>query len=290
MDIGVVTVRDSDYHPNKRLLQAAEKRGCSLCLIDPYRSGPWILNGRLGMGGDFSGGLPGVILPRQGAQIGASSLTVLSHFETMGIEMVNSVAAIRIAANKFVCLQALAAGGIRVPDTVFANSSLLLYEGIEHLGGFPVVVKKLSSRQGKDVFLLENRHDAKQAEADHLEPGQGLLLQRFIAPAGRTDLRVLVINGKITGAMALSPPDGDFRSNYHVSGQSRAVEPSGQIRQTALAAARAAGLDIAGIDLIVDKDAVPWVIEVNYSPGFKGLEAATGKDVAAEIIDFCLSG
>jgi ribosomal protein S6--L-glutamate ligase len=288
MDIGVVTVRDDSYHPNRRLMEAAEKRGCSLCLVDPYRCGPWIANGGLKMGGEFSGDLPQVILPRQGAQIGVSSLTVLSHFEAMGLKMVNTVGAIRIASSKFLSLQALAAKGIRVPDTVFANSARLFYAGIEYLGGFPLVVKKLSSRQGKDVFLMENSRDADQMVIRHLEPASGLLIQHFISPESRSDIRVMVINGKIAGAMELAPPPGDFRSNYHVSGQSSPARLTDEICRMALGAARSVGLDIAGIDIILDAEGVAWVMEVNYSPGFKGLEAATGKDIALEIIDFCL--
>nr|WP_232364706.1 RimK family alpha-L-glutamate ligase [Desulfosalsimonas propionicica] len=289
MDIGVITVRDSDYPPNRRLLEAAEKRGCALGLVDPYRAGPWIFRGRPGMGGALAGSLPRLILPRQGAQIGASSLTVLSQFMAMNVPLVNRVAAIRTAANKFLTLQALAACGLPVPDTVFAHSARLFYAAMEHLNSFPLVVKKLSSRQGKDVFLLENSRDADQFIIGHMETGQGLLLQEFIPPAGRTDLRVLVIGEKIAGAMALVPAEGDFRSNFHVSGRSRAFELSREIEQMALAAARAVGLDIAGVDIIVDSRGGARVIEVNYSPGFRGLEAATGDDMAGRIIDFCLT-
>ncbi|MBS0013192.1 MAG: RimK family alpha-L-glutamate ligase [Desulfobacterales bacterium] len=289
MDIGVITVRDSDYPPNRRLLEAADKRGCALGLVDPYRAGPWIFRGRPGMGGALAGALPRVVLPRQGAQIGASSLTVLSQFMAMKVPLVNNVAAIRTAANKFLTLQALAACGLPVPDTVFAHSARLFYAAMEHLNSLPLVVKKLSSRQGKDVFLLENSRDADQLIIGHMETGQGLLLQEFIPPEGRTDLRVLVIGEKIAGAMALAPAEGDFRSNFHVSGQSRPYELSREIAQMALAAARAVGLDIAGVDIILDHQGAGRVIEVNYAPGFRGLEAATGEDMAVGIIDFCLS-
>jgi ribosomal protein S6--L-glutamate ligase len=56
--------------------------------------------------------------------------------------------------------------------------------------------------------------------------------------------------------------------------------------EIALKAADALGLEIAGVDLIVDDKKKAHVIELNYSPGFTGLEAATGLDIAGRIIDY----
>jgi ribosomal protein S6--L-glutamate ligase len=43
------------------------------------------------------------------------------------------------------------------------------------------------------------------------------------------------------------------------------------------------GLRVAGVDLLEGKDG-PILMEVNSSPGLEGIEAATGVDVAGEII------
>ncbi len=289
MDIGVISVRGSDYHPNRRLLEAARRRGCRLGLVDPYRTGPGIMQGGLCMDCMENTGPPRVILPRQGAQIGDSSLTVLAQFAAMGLVLVNDVPAIAVARNKFLTLQALAGRGLPVPDTFFANSGALVYNAINRLGGYPVVAKKLSGRQGAEVFLLTSRQDADRIVDAHLEPAQGVLVQDFIPPEGRRDLRVLVIGGKISAAAEFFPKPGDFRSNFHLGGNIRAVSVSGDIEKLAADSTRAVGLDIAGVDLVVDAAGAPRVIEVNYAPGFRGLEAATGRDIAAEIIDFTLS-
>lgn len=289
MQIGVITVQGADYHPNRRLIEAAREKGCSLGLINPYKAGPFIKNGTAGISGMEKTGLPDVILPRQGAQIGESSIGVLRHFAAMGIELLNSVSAITVARNKFLTLQELSKHGIRAPDAVFANSAGVFYKGVERLGGYPVVAKKPSGRQGAEVFLLQGPAEADLAVSTHLEPGVGLIIQRFIPPENRRDLRVLVIGGKVFAAMELEPNTGDFRSNFHVSGESRVADISPEIEKTAVKSAQAVGLDIAGVDVIIDTDGVPWVIEVNYSPGFRGLEQATGKDIAGAIIDFALS-
>jgi len=64
------------------------------------------------------------------------------------------------------------------------------------------------------------------------------------------------------------------------------VELLPEWEEIALKAADALGLEIAGVDLIVDADGKVRVIELNYSPGFSGLEAATGLDIAGRIIDY----
>ena len=289
MDIGVVTVRDADYHPNRRLLEAAERRGCRLGLVNPYRVGPRIRHGRLFVDGMSDAGLPRVILPRQGAQIGESSLGVLSQFAAMGVPLVNDVPGIRIARNKFLTLQTLAGAGMPVPATVFANSREVFFAGIERLGGLPLVAKKLSSRQGGEVFLLQEARDGERVLAEHLDPAEGLILQHFIPPENRQDLRVLVIGGIVAAAVSFLPNTGDFRSNFHLGGRSRAVSISAELEKLAADSAEAVGLDIAGVDLITDAQGRPWVIEVNYSPGFRGVEAATGRDIAAQFVEFALS-
>jgi ribosomal protein S6--L-glutamate ligase len=86
--------------------------------------------------------------------------------------------------------------------------------------------------------------------------------------------------------MKLKPKPGDFRSNFHLTQKSWPVKLLPEWEEIALKAADALGLEIAGVDLIVDAEKTVRVIEVNYSPGFTGLEAATGLDIAGEIIDY----
>jgi ribosomal protein S6--L-glutamate ligase len=111
-------------------------------------------------------------------------------------------------------------------------------------------------------------------------------VQRFIPPTGRQDIRVLVVGRNIVGAMELHPKKGDFRANYHLSKESRPRDLTPELTRIALKASNAVGLEIAGVDLIVDINGRVSVIEVNYSPGFKGLEAATGLDIAGRIVGY----
>jgi len=109
------------------------------------------------------------------------------------------------------------------------------------------------------------------------------LVQEFIAEAGGADLRCFVVGGKIVAAMRRQAPEGEFRANLHRGGSATAVTLSAEEKRTALKAARAIGLDVAGVDLLRSQRG-PLVLEVNASPGLEGIEAATGVDVAASVI------
>jgi len=183
----------------------------------------------------------------------------------------------------------MAAARIPVPDTLFVNSPEGLQEAVAWLKGYPVVVKQVSGRQGEGVILVETKRNLESVTKEYLDRRKGLLVQRFIPPEKRQDIRVLVVGGKVVGAMELRPKEGDFRANYHLSKESSPRDLSQELEEITLKAAYAVGLEIAGVDLIVDKNDIVNVIEVNYSPGFKGMESATGLDIAAKIVEYVVS-
>jgi ribosomal protein S6--L-glutamate ligase len=77
---------------------------------------------------------------------------------------------------------------------------------------------------------------------------------------------------------------GEFRSNLHRGGTASPVKLSAAERDIAKDAAKVLGLKVAGVDLLQTADG-PKVLEVNSSPGLKGIEAATGKDIAGLVIE-----
>jgi len=289
MKIGIITVRDNTYHPNGRLLQAAAERGQHAVLLHPYRMWPKVGENGLGFEGQTDPGPFDVILPRQGATIGESSLTLIHHLSRMGVPLVNGYEAVCLSRSQIMTLQILTAKKLPVPDTIFVNSRKGVRQAVAAIGGYPVVVKQVSGRQGTGTQLLNNETVAESIFTDDFDNRTGILLQRFIPVAGRQDIRVLVVGQKILGAMEMKPKDGDFRANYHLTQESRSIQLTPTLEDMALKAARAIGLDIAGVDLIIDAGGNTYVIEMNYSPGFNGFEKATGLDVAGKIIDFAVA-
>lgn len=286
MRIGITTVRDSRYHPNRRLREAAEKRGHRADLLNPYALWPALVDGRPDLAADRQSPAPDAILPRQGAEIGESSLALIDHLEGQGIPVINRGASIRVARNQFKTLQGLAAARLPIPDSVLINSVAGFPAARERLGDGPVVLKRPNGRQGTGVFLARTDTEARRILAENLDPRLGMLIQQFIDPAGGMNIRSLTIGNTAVAAMSLQPVDGDFRANYHLSGQSRPFTLTPELESISLAASHALGLDIAGVDILIDRGGRPRVIEVNYAPGFKGLEAATGLDIADRMVAF----
>jgi ribosomal protein S6--L-glutamate ligase len=227
-----------------------------------------------------------LLLPRQGAEIGDSSLALIEQAELAGIAVVNKSPAIRLAASKYRTARVLSAAGIPVPNAVLINTPDAAASATAAVGGFPAVVKPVSGRQGQGVFLALDADSLHRYLAAAGDLRRGLVVQRFISPAGRRDLRILVLGQQVAGASAMRPADGDFRSNFHLTGSADPVEPEPAIASLAVSAARALGLQIAGVDLVIDDRGRPWLMEVNYAPGFRGLEAATGLDIAGAMVEY----
>ena len=119
-----------------------------------------------------------------------------------------------------------------------------------------------------------------------LDSAQGLLIQKFIPPERRRDMRALVVGRSVVGAMSLTPKKGDFRANIHLHGRTEKVSLTREMSDLAIKSTRVLGLAIAGVDMIEEENGALSVVDVNYSPGFRGLERCTGKDVAIEIIKY----
>ena len=286
MNIGIITAEGYDYPPTKRLKEAAAEKGHRVIVVDPIYVWPVLVNGSPDLEGELDISMLDVVLPRQGATVNDSSLKLVPHLHHMGVPLVNKLDAIRLAKDQFLTLQALSAVQLPIPDTGFINSIEGFHLVLDRLGGYPVVLKQASGRVGEGVFLVKTEHQARLILHNNLATGKGMLVQRFIPPENRLNIRVLVIGGKVVGAMKLKPKPGDFRSNFHLTQKSWPVKLLPEWAEIALKAAGALGLEIAGVDLIVDAEGKVCVIEVNYSPGFSGLEAATGLDIAGRIIDY----
>ena len=285
MIIGILSVRDEGYHPNQRLIEAASQSGHRVRLIHTRDCLAEIDHNRPALKIEGNNG-PDVLLPRIGATINDYALGVVRHFELSDLPVVNGFHAILLARNKFLTLQTLACNGVNVPDT-YLVVNLQGFEGaVKGLGGYPVVAKMPSSRQGSGVVLVDSPVTAEFIMHNLQDNSKGVLVQEYIAPRGRREIRALVIGDRVTGAMELRPNPDDFRSNIHLAGQGKGVTLDRKLSDLAIRSTRSLGLEISGTDIIVGKDGTPRVIEVNYSPGFRGLEKATGLDIASGIVGY----
>lgn len=283
MKIAILS-RDPSLYSTKRLKEAAISRGHEVKVIDPLRCYMDITSKKPAIyyKGEALTGFDAAI-PRIGASITFFGTAVVRQFEVMGVYSVNESVAISRSRDKLRSLQLLARKGVGLPVTGFAHSTKYTKDLINVVGGAPLVVKVLEGTQGIGVVLTETQKAAESV----IEAFRGLnahfLVQEFIEEAGGSDIRCLVIGDKVVAAMKRQGLEGEFRSNIHRGGTASLEKISPEERSTAIKAAKIMGLNVAGVDMLRSKKG-PVVMEVNSSPGLRGIEQSTGKDVASSII------
>ena len=285
MRIAVLS-RNPDLYSTKRLIEAGENRGHKMQIIDHSKCNIEIekKKPKVYYRGAKVEGIHAII-PRIGASVTFFGTAVVRQFEMMGVfSAVESVSLVR-SRDKLRSLQILARAGLGLPKTVFTNYSKDVATPIAAVGGAPCVIKVLEGTQGLGVVLAET----KKAAESVLEAFNGLkarvIVQEFIKEAGGADIRVFVIGDRVVGAMKRQGKDGEFRSNLHRGGSSEVIELSDAEERAALKAAKAMGLGVAGVDLLQSSRG-PLILEVNSSPGLEGIEQATGKNIAGEIMKY----
>lgn len=223
------------------------------------------------------------VIPRIGASMTAYGAAVLRQFAARGTALLNPPEGIAAARDKLHAHQIMARARVPMPATAFAASPHDTDALIALAGGAPLVVKLLESTQGKGVVLAETRKAAQSVISAFRGLRANFLVQSFVAEAEGADLRVLVVDGKVAGAMCRRAGAGEFRANLHLGGSAEHIRLSPAERAIALRAARAFGLGLAGVDMLRSAEG-PKVLEVNASPGLEGIERATGRNLAAAII------
>jgi ribosomal protein S6--L-glutamate ligase len=274
-----------ELYSNKRIMQAGEERGhdmrfyniqdCYMKLDDErpevhYR------------GGEIVSELDAVI-PRIRPSATFYGCALTRQFESMGVYTQNSSLAISQSRDKLFSLQLLIKCGLDIPLTGFAYSPIDTNELIDMVGGAPLIVKLLEGSQGRGVVLAETRKAAESVINAFKAVKANLLVQEFIKEAGGKDLRLFVINGKVTAAIQREAAPGEFRANIHQGATATVVRVTADEKKLAVRAAKAMGLAVAGVDIIRSKTG-PLLLEVNSSPGLEGIEGATEKDVAKMMI------
>jgi len=278
--------RNARLYSSRRLVEAAQKRGHEVRVVDALRCYMNISSNKPALHyrgedlDDFD-----AVIPRIGASITFYGTAVLRQLEMMGVYLLNESVAVTRSRDKLRSLQLLSRKGIGMPVTGFANLPDDIPDLIKMVGGAPVVIKLLEGTQGIGVVLAETRKAAESVIEAFLGLNADIMVQEYIKEAGGADIRCFVVGGKVVAAMKRQAAEGEFRSNLHRGGSASLIKLKPEERQTAVKAAKIMGLNVAGVDLL-RSDRGPVVMEVNSSPGLEGIERATGKDVADLIIDF----
>ncbi|EAR02696.1 RimK family alpha-L-glutamate ligase [Maribacter sp. HTCC2170] len=286
MDIGLLSVSMNVYS-TKRIAEEAEKLGHYIELIDhtkcsvklgSSRPKVYYLNENVTNAFD-------AIIPRIGAKVTRHGAAIVKQFEMNGVFSTAKALSISRARNKVRTLQILSRKHIPIPDTLFSINPDDIKEQIELLGGPPVIIKLQEGTQGLGVILAESEKSAKSIIDTFYKMDTSILLQKYIEESNGEDIRIFVVGNKVIASMKRTSPVDEFRSNVHRGGLTEGIEITPKEKYIALKATEYLGLGVAGVDLIRSKKG-PLLLEVNASPGLQGIEAATGVNIAKEIILF----
>lgn len=275
-----------NLYSTKRIIEAGKKKGHEMVVIDHTKCDLVIEKKRPSViyKGKEIEDIDGVI-PRIGASVTFYGTAVVRQFEMMKIFTTTESQALVRSRDKLRSLQILSRAGLGLPKTVFSNYSKNVGAIIGHVGGAPLVIKLLEGTQGLGVVLADNKNSAESI----LEAFNGLqarvIVQEFIKEAKGADLRAFIVDGVVVGAMKRQGKEGEFRSNLHRGGSADIIQLTDEEENAALKAAKAMGLGIAGVDMLQSARG-PLILEVNSSPGLEGIETATGKNIALQIIKY----
>jgi ribosomal protein S6--L-glutamate ligase len=287
MKLAILSNGTGNYS-TKRLKEEALKRGHEVKIIkyrDCYASIEQN-NPTVSYRGEDLGTFDAII-PRIAAYMTRYGTAIVRQLEMQGVYSVSSSIAINRSRDKLRSMQLLAKAGVGIPKTVVSRNSTDIDDLLEKVGGTPVIIKLASGTHGNGVVLADSKKAAKSVlQAFYLsnEDGTNVLLQEFVKESAGTDIRAFVVGSRVIASMKRQSLDDDFRSNLHKGGEGVPIKLTEEERKTAIKAAKAMGLNVAGVDMMRSERG-PLVLEVNASPGF-GVEQVTGRNVAAPIIEY----
>lgn len=284
--IGILSRKRSLYS-TVRLVEASRKAGARAIVLDTLKCELLLdKKPRMLFRGVEVKSLTAAI-PRIGASVTGYGLKVVSHLEAMGVPLVNDAPSISRSRDKLRCLQLLTAAGIDIPRTVMAYQGSNIRRLVDEVGGLPAIVKLLRGTQGVGVMIATSMAEVEGILSTFWELGQEILIQEFIRESKGKDVRALVVGNEVVGAMRRSAKKGEFRSNLHLGGEGKPLPLPAEYADIAVKAAQVIGLSVTGVDMLESKTG-PKIMELNSSPGFEGLETATGKDIAGTIVRHAL--
>ena len=284
LNIGLLAT-DRTLYSNKRLMEAGIARGHEMrfyniqqCYMRLDADTPEVRY----RGGSIINDLDAII-PRIRPSMTFYGCALLRQFDSIGAFCLNSDISISQSRDKLFSSQLFTSNKINIPITGFAKSPLDTKDLIDMVGGAPLIIKLLQSAQGKGVVSAETNKAAESVINAFKSLQANILVQEFIKEASGKDLRCFVVNGKVVASIERTAPKGEFRSNIHIGGTAKKVKITAEERKLAVKAAKILNLAVAGVDIIRSNKG-PLLLEVNSSPGLEGIESATGKNIANEMI------
>jgi gamma-F420-2:alpha-L-glutamate ligase len=288
MSVLILSKKDESEYENRRLVESLADLGIPATIYHPDKFDV-IVGKNTGYGIKYNGqefGMPDLVLTRTGSGTTEFITAIVRQFQEENVRCINSSLSVEIAKDKMRSHQLLASHGLPIPNTMLVRFPVEV-DIVDNMIGWPCIVKVISGSYGEGIYLCENKTSFKKMMefVGNLDTPKILLVQEYIDAKPGEDLRVFVVGGKVLGAMKRHAPEGDFRANISNGGYGEPFEVNSEIDYLAREAARICGLQIAGIDLLFDKDGYK-ICEANSAPGFEGFEKYCQVDIAGQIAEY----
>ena len=277
-----------DSYETQRLVEEFEKQDIKVRVVNPQDVDIYVDRDdrkSIRVGGKARA-LPDFVIPRTGSGTTYFIKAIIRHLERLGVILINGSSSIDAVKDKLYTQQVLGESNLPVPKTLLVKHPINV-DLVETNIQYPMIIKTLSGSYGAGVFLVENRKQLKQLlkMAEITKPSYNIIIQEFIEDSFGKDLRVLVVNGKVVGCMMRQSTDDDFRANITRGGEGIPYQIDEQIEWLGGECSRLLNLDIAGVDLLFNKDGYS-ICEVNSSPGFEGMDKYCKTNIAEEIVNY----
>jgi [lysine-biosynthesis-protein LysW]---L-2-aminoadipate ligase len=241
---------------NEALLRAFARQGFAPRLVSPDRAARldprrWLALARL----DVRATLDGI----------ESGFFALRRAEDAGLTLLNPTRHLHACHDKLTTAFRLTEAGVAHPRTALVDgeSALPSFTG-------PVVVKPRFGGGGEDVALCADRAELlrllRSVAGRAWFARHGALVQPYVESGGR-DLHLVVAAGKVVGAIERRTAPGDWRTGPAAGGPARPVTPSPEAVALALAATRAVGGDLVGVEILPTSEGYV-VLELNGAVDF----------------------
>jgi len=288
LKVGVIASDRKEWHVD-RLLRELKARGADAYLL-PVTSFRAAVGGepRLTVKGYGVDDYDAVIVrrvPGGSAEQVFYRMDALHRLEDMGVLVVNPALSIERAVDKYYTSSLLEDAGIRTPRTVVTESFTEAMKAYEELGG-DVVVKPLFGSLGMGITRVSDP-DLAHRVFRALEMTRSVYyVQEFIRHPG-VDHRIFVIGASVAASMRRVAKG--WKTNISGGGRAEPYTPSDDVAEASLRATEKLGLIYTGVDVIVSEGGEAYVVELNSTPGWEGLQSVTSVDITARLVDHVLS-
>lgn len=279
----------------ERLIEAGQQRGHDVDVLEVKRFGIGICpdEPRIYYEGNRVSMLYDAIIPRIDPPHTEFGYTVLRQFQALDVYTTDTAYSLELCRDKIRCMQYLMRKNVPFPTTGSAYSRKEYDKVISTVGGAPLIIKLNEGTEGVGVFLAEDEASAKNFLGTFKQFDARVMMQEFVKESSGSDVRAVVIGGKVIGALErTSSDDNEFRANVALGAVTQVTTLNDEEEDIVLRATKAMGLNMAGVDLMRSNNG-PVIIEVNSAQDFTGphlIEAVMGVDLAGMMIDFAVEG